>query len=215
MLKIADWLVRGKALSYRRSMSSSGQVTPQQLGSPRYSAVQMRTVMAALDLFAEQGVSGTSLQMIADALGVTKAAIYHQFRTKEAIVVATVEVELGKLEEALDVAEAGERGPVARETLLTQVIDLAVGRRRMVSALQHDPVVVRLLADHEPFQRFMQRLFRVLLGGEIDATARVRAAMIASAIGGAVTHPLVAELDDATLRTELLHFTEQFLNIKN
>ena len=183
------------------------------LGSTRYSDAQMRVVTAALSLFAEHGVSGTSLQMIADAIGVTKAAVYHQFRTKEAIVVAAVEVELGRLEEALDAAEAGERGPEALQTLLTQVIDLAVGRRRIVSTLQHDPVIVRLLADREPFQRFMERLFRVLLGDEIDARARVRAAMIASAIGGAVTHPLVHDLDDATLRSELVHLTRTFLDL--
>ena len=38
---------------------------------------------AALELFARRGVSGTSLQDIADHLGVTKAAVYYQFRSKE------------------------------------------------------------------------------------------------------------------------------------
>ena len=44
--------------------------------------------------------------MIADAIGVTKAAIYHQFRTKEEIVIAVLEVDLVRLESALDIAEA-------------------------------------------------------------------------------------------------------------
>ena len=56
---------------------------------------------AALALFAEHGVSGTSLQMIADAVGITKAAVYHQFRTKEQIVLAVTERELGRLGPAL------------------------------------------------------------------------------------------------------------------
>ena len=34
--------------------------------------------------------------MIADAIGVTKAAVYHQFNAKDEIVVAAVEVELAK-----------------------------------------------------------------------------------------------------------------------
>ena len=38
-----------------------------------------------------------------------------------------------------------------------------------------------------------------------------RAAMIASAIGGAVTHPLVADLDDDTLRSELVRLSRAFL----
>ena len=69
---------------------------------------------AALALFAENGVGGTSLQMIADAIGVTKAAVYHQFKTKEEIVVAAVEVELARLEPALDAAEAEARSARAR-----------------------------------------------------------------------------------------------------
>jgi hypothetical protein len=37
--------------------------------------------------------------------------------------------------------------------------------------------------------------------------------MVASAIGAAVTHPLVADLDDATLRNELLLLSRRFLGI--
>jgi AcrR family transcriptional regulator len=183
------------------------------VGSEPYTAAQLRVATAALDLFGRHGVSGTSLQMIADAVGVTKAAVYHQFKTKEAIVVAATEVELRRLEAALEAAEAGERGTSAVETLLTQVIDLAVERRRMVSTLQHDPVIARLLTEYEPFQRFLRRLFRLLLGDDVDARARVRAAMITAAIGGAVDHPLVADLDAETLRNELLDMTRQFLDV--
>jgi hypothetical protein len=75
----------------------------------------------------------------------------------------------------------------------------------------HDPVIVRLLAEHGPFQRFMERLYRALLADDTGAEARLRVAMITSAIGGAVTHPLVADLDDAVLRDEILHLTRHFL----
>ena len=195
-------------------VSSAGPSAVSRLGAAPRRAAQTRIVNAALALFAEHGVSGTSLQMIADALGVTKAAVYHQFKTKEEIVVAAVEVELARLEPALDAAEADESRARALDSLLTQVIDLAVERRRMVSTLEYDPVVVRLLAEHEPFQRFMRRLYRALIGHEIDAEARVRAAMISTAIGGAVTHPLVADVDDDALRDQLLRLTRQFLDLK-
>ena len=110
------------------------------------SPAQSRIVAAALDLFGRYGVSGTSLQMIADTVGVTKAAVYHQYKTKEEIVIAVMEDDLRRLEAALDIAEA-EEGPRAREVLLTLVIDLAVQRRRIVSALQQDPVIIGLLAS--------------------------------------------------------------------
>lgn len=172
---------------------------------------QTRTITTALDLFGEHGVSGTSLQMIADALGVTKAAVYHQFRSKDAIVLAVAEHELRGLETALDAAEAEGSTVQARAVLLTQVIDLAIARRRVASTLQSDPVVIRLLGQHEPFQRLMERLFSVLLGDSTDVRARVQAAMLSAAIGGGVTHPFVTDIDDDTLRSELLYVVGRLL----
>jgi AcrR family transcriptional regulator len=191
---------------------ASIESAPGPLGSTPYSPAQLRIATTAIDLFAEFGVGATTLQMIADRIGVTKAAVYHQFKTKEGIVIAAMEVELGKLEAALAEAES-HPGPQARERLLRQVIDLSVARRRIVSTLQHDPVIVRLLADHAPFQVFVTRLFGALLGDETDAAARLRVAMVASAIGAVVTHPLVADLDDTTLRDGIFDLSREFLNL--
>ena len=58
-------------------------------------AAQARTVAASLELFAQRGVGGTSLQMIADAIGVTKAALFYQFKTKDEIVLAAAEDSAG------------------------------------------------------------------------------------------------------------------------
>ena len=176
----------------------------------RYSAPQARVINAALDLFTEHGVGGTSLQMIADAIGVTKAAVYHQFKTKDEIVLAVAEAELSRVEAAIEAAEA-ERDPNdAREVLLARIVDLAVERRHMESTLLTDPVIVRYFAHHPPFQQVMDRLYRIVMGkgGE---EARVPAAMLTAAIGGAVMHPLVADIDDDTLRTQLLHLARRFL----
>ena len=49
--------------------------------------------------------------MIADAIGVTKAAVYHQFKTKEEIVLAAAEVELAQVEAAIEAAEAEPAAP--------------------------------------------------------------------------------------------------------
>jgi AcrR family transcriptional regulator len=184
-----------------------GRLTP----IPR-TAAQARITTAALELFTQHGVNGTSLQMIADSIGVTKAAIYHQFKTKEELVLAAAEVDLIRLQDALDAAEA-EGLPQARVGVLTRVIDLAVERRRMVSAFQRDPVMVRFLAEHEPFRQLMERLHTVLTGGETTPDARVRAAMVSSGIGGAVMHPLVVDLDDETLRSLLLQLTRRLLDL--
>ena len=175
------------------------------------SAAQTRILDAALQLIAEHGVGGTSLQMIADAIGVTKAAVYHQFKTKEQIVIALTERELGSLEEALEAAEAHNHRTQAREVLLARVIDLAVERRGAASTLQFDPVIVRLLAEHEPFQQFIQRLYGVLVDDAAE-DARVTAAMLSGAIAVGVLHPLVADIDDDALRAQLLRITHRLFD---
>src|SRR5262249_38201892 len=146
--------------SYGRRMTSAVPVS----GPGRYSAAQVRIVKAAVELFGEHGVGGTSLQMIADALGVTKAAVYHQFRTKDDIVVAVAEAELARLETALEAAEAESAPARAREVLVARIVDLAVERRHMESTLLGDPVLVRFFAHHEPFRRVMSRLYALLMG---------------------------------------------------
>lgn len=190
-----------------RSASPDGRLTP-----VAHSPAQLRVLNAAYELFGQHGVSGTSLQMIADAVGVTKAAVYHQFKSKDDVVIAVTASELIELQDALDAAEA-ERGPRAREALLERVVDLAVGRRHMVSLLQFDPVVVKLLADHEPFVGFIERLFRVLLGESAGLEARVDAAIMSGALSAAVMHPLVEDVDDETLRSRILYVTRRILDL--
>lgn len=193
-------------------MVSAQRVSGRRLNAAPRSAAQTRILDAALDLIAEHGVGGTSLQMIADAVGVTKAAVYHQFKTKNEIVIALTERELAGLQDALDAAEAEESPPRAREVLLTRVIDVAVQRRRAASTLQFDPVVIRLLAQHEPFQQFINRLYGVLIG-DAGGEARVAAAVLSGAIGVAVTHPLVADIDDDALRQQLIRLTRRILDL--
>jgi AcrR family transcriptional regulator len=172
------------------------------------STAQTRILDAAMGLIAEHGVGGTSLQMIADVIGVTKAAVYHQFKTKEQIVVALTERELGGLEETLEAAEAD---PVrARRLLLDRVIDMAIERRGAASTLQFDPVIVRLLGEHQPFQEFIQRLYGVLVGDAGD-DSRVLAAMLSGAIAVGVVSPIVADIDDETLRSQLRRITARLM----
>ena len=73
---------------------SAEQVAIVQREVSTLSAAQARIVADPLQLFAQQGVGGTSLQMIADAVGVTKAAVCFQFKTKDEIVLAAAEDEV-------------------------------------------------------------------------------------------------------------------------
>ncbi|WKK70346.1 TetR/AcrR family transcriptional regulator [Rathayibacter oskolensis] len=68
-----------------------------------------RLLQTALRLFGERGVNGTSLQTIADELGVTKAAVYHQFASKDEIVLAVVEPAFTRMAELVREADAALR----------------------------------------------------------------------------------------------------------
>jgi AcrR family transcriptional regulator len=178
-----------------------------------YTPAQARVIAAALALFADHGVNGTSLQMIADEIGVTKAAVYHQFPSKDEIVLAAAEAELARLDAALDAANAEPSPEQARAVLVAGIVDLAVERRRSVSIPLSDPVVIPFFAAHEPFRRTTDRMNRILHGDDAGPHARVRTAMLMAAISGAGTHPMVVDLDDETLRAELLHLARRFLDL--
>jgi AcrR family transcriptional regulator len=181
------------------------------VGATLPTVAQGRVIQAALELFAEHGISGTSLQMIADAIGVTKAAVYHQYNTKDGIVLAVAEVVLTRLEAAVTRAEGERSRARSRALLIAGMVDLAVETRGMASVLQQDPVMLRFLEEHAPFRRVMQRVNRVLMGGVSDAGARVLAATVAAAIAGAVIHPLALGLDDESLRSQLLGHVRRLL----
>jgi AcrR family transcriptional regulator len=184
-----------------------------QAGTVVLSAAQGRIIRAALKLFARHGVGGTSLQMIADEIGVTKAAVYHQYRTKDEIVLAAAEAELARLDGVIRSAEAERSRKRARDVLITGMVDLAVDGRRTVSTILGDPVIAGFFAQHERFADVMQRLRRLLVGDDAGPEGRVRTAMVIAAISGAVMHPFVVDLDDDVLRAELRRLARRFLGL--
>lgn len=194
-------------------MLTEKPVARSRLGCATRTAAQARVLDAALRLFTDHGVSGTSLQMIADAVGVTKAAVYHQFKTKEEIVIAVTDAELGKLEDALEAAEAEDDPLRARKVLLTRVIDMAIDRRGAVRTMQSDPVIIRLLGEHEPFQQFISRLYGILLDEHDDTDARISAALLSGAIAGGIVSPIVDDVDDETLKAAVMQLTQRMLKL--
>jgi AcrR family transcriptional regulator len=192
-------------------MSSPANAPVRQFATP-VTAAQSRILDAALDLIATHGVAGTSYQMIADAVGITKAGVYRQYKAKDDLIIALIEKQLGQLEDALIVAELSEGLPRARSMLLSTVVDVAVAERKRASTLQFDPAVARLLAEHPPFQRFNERLYCVLVGNSSEEGQLV-AAMLSGAVAVAVTHPLSTQMDDDTLRALLLKQARAFINL--
>ena len=182
--------------------------------SRRTGAARERLVAAATELFARHGVSGTSLQMIADELGVTKAAVYHQFRSKEDIVWAVVAPALDTLTALVEAAEARRSRAERAETLLAGLVDLVVDHRRLAVMLQADPAVLRLLRGHPTLRSLEERVTRALVGPDPDDEALVCAAMVSGGLMAIGLDPRLAPLDDDSLRRHLLGTSLRLLRIR-
>lgn len=93
------------------------------------------------------------------------------------------------------------------------MIDHAVKHRRAAHTLQFDPVLVRLPSEHRPLQSFVERLYGMLVGGDDGPQTQVRLAALTCVVGGTVSHPLVAYLDDDTLRTQLVDMVRRLVDL--
>jgi AcrR family transcriptional regulator len=90
-------------------------------------------------LFIERGYIATSLQMIADELGLTKAAVYYHFRAKSDILHAAMEPGVRRMEALLDEAE-GMRSRRARiEHVVSGFVDFLVRNRHYAVMASTDP----------------------------------------------------------------------------
>src|SRR5689334_12768186 len=115
----------------------------------RHADTRTRIQQVALELFTEQGYEGTSLREIAERLGVTKAALYYHFKTKEDIVGSLVQDRLAALQQLLAWGQAQPRTIETRQELLRRYsADLQAGRHHLVmrffernqTALQGNPI---------------------------------------------------------------------------
>ena len=68
----------------------------------RHTDTKARIQEVALELFAQQGYEKTSLREIAERLGVTKAALYYHFRTKEDIVASMFDDLMAQIDEIIE-----------------------------------------------------------------------------------------------------------------
>lgn len=181
--------------------------------SRRTGGARERVLAAALNLFARHGVSGTSLQMIADDLGVTKAAVYHQFRSKEDIVWAVISPALEELARVVQVAESRRRRGDQVATALSGVVDLVVRNRRLAAVILADPTVGRLVRESPEQRAREERINRILAGPEPDEKALVTVVMVSGGLLAAGMDPQLADMDADVLRTHLLHIARRMLGL--
>ena len=90
----------------------------------RRSDTRERIRAVAMALFSERGYEKTSLREIAERLGVTKAALYYHFRTKEDIVVSLSDDLRRGIDDIVTWAEQAPPGPERAEQILRRYSNL-------------------------------------------------------------------------------------------
>jgi AcrR family transcriptional regulator len=170
-----------------------------------------RVLEAALALFAEYGVNGTSLQMIADRLGVSKAAVYYQFHSKDDIVLAVVQPVFDDIARLVRIAEAMSSPDAQREVAVNGMVELTVRHRRLTAMFHGDPVIDSLVNSRAELRDTIERLTAMLLGSDPDITTRIVMSVMASGIYGSATDPELDDIADADLHRVLLDCTQRLL----
>jgi AcrR family transcriptional regulator len=145
---------------------------------PSTDATRERILTEALERFSRQGFAATSTREIADALGLTKAALYYHFATKDDILTALVVAATDHLERILDEVR-GRTSPRARRQLLAGYLDYTAANADLIRVFTHDPSARGRPAvrDIAPLR---ERLVRALSGADapdIGQRTRVRAAL--------------------------------------
>ena len=88
--------------------------------APQYDAQRALILSQAARLFAQQGFMATSMNQVAEACGLSKAALYHYFRDKYALVAHIAETHVRQLLEVVMRAQAECAEPRALLALLIQ-----------------------------------------------------------------------------------------------
>jgi AcrR family transcriptional regulator len=85
---------------------------------------RQRIQQVALELFTANGYEATSLREIAERLGVTKAALYYHFRTKDEIIDSLFADRMAKVTELINWAESQPRSVATRREVLIRYSDM-------------------------------------------------------------------------------------------
>ena len=143
-----------------------------------------RIQVVALELFTEQGYEKTSLREIAERLGVTKAALYHHFRSKDEIVNSYVDDRLADLDDLIAWAREQPADPATRRAVITGYADrfFATGLPLAVRFFEQNQTAARHLTAGQRVRDRLTQLAGLLARGDDSPTAGLRAGLALVAI---------------------------------
>jgi len=185
-------------------------------GSAPRKDTRARVQKVALELFAEQGYEKTSLREIAERLGVTKAALYYHFKSKEDIVHSFTDDYFAEIDGLLEWAKDQPRNEETRREILDRYVGIVLGGSEVFRFLEQNRAAVQAMeTGKDRFARFRGRLDTLtdLLAGP-DASLRDRVRATAALLSvGATCHVYLQQVDDPDkLRAVVLEIASDLIH---
>jgi AcrR family transcriptional regulator len=165
----------------------------------------------ALELFIEQGFTATSLQQIADRIGVTKAALYYHFPSKAELARSIFVPWKEDLDAFLDEAELHPERP--RREIIGEAFDVLVRHRGAFTAMMTDGSIIRhvdLIAWTAEWATRLQGLF---VGSDPTIYQQTRVAIAFGGLNDAVF--LLGQLPEEEVRPAAIDAVCGALGIEN
>jgi AcrR family transcriptional regulator len=164
------------------------------------SSTRSEILDAAMTLFVEHGYDKTSLREIAEVVGVTKAALYYHFKTKDDIVRAAMAEYYDTIGDVVDWLGTVPPGRARDEELVERVIALFDGRLGLALRFsQSNPTVMgREEFQHGSIDR-LERFVALVAGPDATAEATLRATLAFGALVVGAGAPDAAPVITGTL----------------
>jgi AcrR family transcriptional regulator len=125
------------------------------------SDTRSRIQAVALELFTEHGYEATSLREISERLGVTKAALYYHFKTKEDIVTSLVQDRIEGINELIAWAQTMPTGEATRREFIRRYAD-QLNRDRHHEVMRFFDRNQTALRDHPSAETFRERMMTLI-----------------------------------------------------
>ena len=121
-----------------------------------------RILDSATAVFAEHGYAGASMRDIAERLGITKAALYYHFTSKEDLLDGLVHPVMTMMSEF---AEAAESGALSNAQILSRFLELTIDGFPGFFPLMIDPGARDAIKARYDLQEPIRRIELALAGG--------------------------------------------------
>ncbi|MFI5958499.1 TetR/AcrR family transcriptional regulator [Cryptosporangium sp. NPDC051539] len=131
---------------------------------------RQRILDAATELFEQRGFAGTSIRDLAVRVGMTKAALYYHFPSKEEVLAALIRPFLDDMDRIITATAAGQW---SRAELIKRLIVQMNDRGEFITAMLSDPSVKHAMFEQLGMANRIASLLRVLAGSD-DPAALLR-----------------------------------------